>query len=153
MRRGLPESTAERSVPNLAPMVDVIMVILVFFLLGATLTLVREGSLRSELDPRSGPGAGAGVEIIPSVRVALRDVSDGRVEIRVMGRPLAEPSFEGLRRLLAERVAAGADTFSPLIVSADARIRWELVVQAVDAAHFAGFQNVQFGVSAGTAAP
>ena len=50
---------ATESVPNLAPMVDVIMVLLIFFLLGATLDLVKQGILQTELDPRSGPGGGS----------------------------------------------------------------------------------------------
>ncbi|MBL8878278.1 MAG: biopolymer transporter ExbD, partial [Phycisphaerales bacterium] len=49
MIHSLPEPAGER-IPNLAPMVDIIMVMLVFFMLGASMNLISEGTLRSELD-------------------------------------------------------------------------------------------------------
>jgi len=148
MRRGLPEPLSER-IPNLAPMVDVIMVILVFFMLGATLTIVREGALQSELDPRSGPGEGVPVEIIPTVKIALEDAGDGRCNIHVMGRRLEDNSFEGLFALLREKREAGADPTAPVVVAAQPGVRWRWVVKAMDAAVRAGFRNVQFAVHLG----
>ena len=148
MRRGFPEAT-ERA-PNLAPMVDVIMVILVFFMLGASLQLAREGVLYTELDPRSGPGAGAAIEVIPTVKIALEEVDGGAAcNIYVMSRPLTGNTFEHLHDFLAQRRAAGADTQSPVVIAAQPAVRWRLVVQALDAAVKAGFRNVQFAVSLG----
>lgn len=150
-RRGLPEPTGER-IPNLAPMVDVIMVLLVFFMLGASLQVLREGALSTELDPRSGPGREAAIEIIPSVKIALANRDDGAAcTIYVMGEPLAANSFAGLRELLAARRAAGADVENPLVIGAEAAVRWKFVVAAMDAATQAGFRNVQFAVSLGGA--
>ncbi|RMF85377.1 MAG: biopolymer transporter ExbD, partial [Planctomycetota bacterium] len=148
MRRGLPEAV-ERA-PNLAPMVDVIMVILVFFMLGASLQLAREGVLRTELDPRSGPGEGAAIEIIPTVKIALEEVAGGEAcNIHVMGRPLPGNSFAELRAFLSRRRAAGADPDSPVVIAAQPAVRWRLVVQALDAALEAGFRNPQFAVRLG----
>lgn len=145
MRRRLPASA--EVVPNLAPMVDIIIVILVFFMLGASLTLAREGVLATDLDPRSGPGAGVAVEIIPAVKIALADVDDGRdCRVLLMGRPLAGGLAE-LARRLEERHAAGADPTAPVVLAAEAPVRWEFVVQAMDAAIGAGFRNVQFAVA------
>ena len=80
---------ARESVPNLAPMVDVIMVLLIFFLLGASLDLVKQGVLQTELDQRSGPAAGKAVEINPLIRIGLVDVNDGEgADIYVMEEPL-----------------------------------------------------------------
>ena len=134
--------------PNLAPMVDVIMVLLVFFLLGASLNLVKQGVLQTELDPRSGPGGGAAVQINPLIRIGLEDVDNGAsVDIFVMESPLADNSFDGLREFLARRRQAGADPDNMVVIGAETRVRWRYVVQAMDAAIQAGFKNVQFAVS------
>jgi biopolymer transport protein ExbD len=149
MRRGLPAPAGER-IPNLAPMVDVIMVILVFFLLGASLELATEGVLQTELDPRSGPGKGTPIEIIPSVKIALEEVDGGRAcNIYVMGELLPGNTFEHLYSFLEQRRTAGADTANPVVVAAQPGVRWRLVIKAMDVSVRAGFTNVQFAVSLG----
>jgi biopolymer transport protein ExbD len=149
MRRGLPQPAGER-IPNLAPMVDVIMVILVFFLLGASLELATEGVLQTELDPRSGPGEGVAVEIIPAVKIALEEVDGGeKCNIYVMSKPLAGNTFEDLYIFMNERRAAGADLANPVVVAAQSGVRWRWVVKAMDVSVRAGFKNVQFAVSLG----
>lgn len=141
-------SPAGESVPNLAPMVDVIMVLLVFFLLGSSLALVKQGVLKTELDPQSGPGAGQAVEINPLIRIALEDVNDGEsVFIYVMDEPLGENDFETLREFLAIRRAAGIDEANPVVIGAETNVRWKYVINTMDAAVRAGFKNVQFAVS------
>lgn len=146
MRR--PRETSADFVPNLAPMVDVIMVLLVFFLLGATLELAEQGILKTELDPSSGPGAGVAVEISPSVRIALADVGQGAgALVFVMDQPLGENNFAGLRSFLTARRAAGADPANPVVIGAETTVRWKYVVHAMDAAVQAGFKNIQFAVS------
>jgi biopolymer transport protein ExbD len=135
-------------VPNLAPMVDVIMVLLVFFLLGTSLDLVAQGVLQTELDPSSGPGGGARVEVNPLIRIALEDVRAGEsAVIYVMDEPLAENDFEQLYRFLLERRRAGADPANPVVIGAETTVRWKFVVRAMDAAVRAGFTNIQFAVS------
>jgi biopolymer transport protein ExbD len=145
MKRKLEPAT--ESVPNLAPMVDVIMVLLIFFLLGASLQVVEEGALATELDPRSGPGGGAAVEIVPTIQIVLEDVGDGEdVNIYVMDRLLGS-DFDDLRQLLGERRALGADPANPVVIGAGTTVRWRYVIDAMDAAVQAGFGNVQFAVS------
>ncbi len=135
-------------VPNLAPMVDVIMVLLVFFLLGTSLDLVSQGVLQTELDPSSGPGAGVRVEINPLIRIALADVGGGEsVRIFVMDEPLKENTADGLYRFLLDRRRAGADPANPVVIGSETTVRWKFVIQAMDAAVRAGFTNVQFAVS------
>lgn len=142
-----PAPVAE-TVPNLAPMVDVIMVLLIFFLLGASLNLIKEGILQTELDPNSGPAAGAAVQINPLIKIALADVNKGEsVRIRVMEEPEIENDFERVFQFLAMRRAAGADPENPVVIGAETNVRWKYVVKAMDAAVRAGFKNVQFAVS------
>jgi biopolymer transport protein ExbD len=145
MRRS---ATSGEFVPNLAPMVDVIMVLLVFFLLGTSLDLVSQGILQTELDPSSGPGAGARVEIKPLIRIGLADLRAGEAaRIYVMDEPLPEGDFEGLYHFLLDRRRAGADPANPVVIGAETTVRWKFVIQAMDAAVRAGFTNVQFAVS------
>jgi biopolymer transport protein ExbD len=139
---------AGETIPNLAPMVDVIMVLLIFFLMGASFDLLTEGMLQTELDPRTGPGAGAAIEITPRIRIALSDVDNGRnAAIRVFDAPLPPGDFQALYDYLNTRRGAGADADNPVVIGADAAVRWNFVVQAMDAAVRAGFKNVQFAVS------
>ena len=148
MRGRRADSIAER-VPNLAPMVDVIMVILVFFMLGASLTLAREGVLQTELDPRSGPGGGEAIEIIPSVKIAHEEVDEGRSCNIFVNAENRGSSFEALGSYLSDQRRKGADPLNPVIIAAHPGVHWNLVVKAMDASVQAGFRNVQFAVSLG----
>lgn len=150
MRSVRPAGSVGERVPNLAPMVDVIMVLLVFFMLGASLKLTTEGVLATELDPRSGPSQGAAVEIIPAVKIALENgPADRGCNIYVNGQPLQDNTFDGLFSFLRQRREAGADPVNPVVIGAQAGVRWRHVVSAMDASVRAGFRNVQFAVSLG----
>ncbi len=146
MNYEFPEAVSER-IPNLAPMVDVIMVILIFFILGASLQLTREGVLQTQLDPRSGPSEGTPVNIVPAVKIALEQAGPDDCNIYVMGEPLAGNSFDSLALYLDQRRQAGADTQNPVVIAAQAGVRWKHVIAAMDASVRAGFTNVQFAVS------
>lgn len=147
----LPRPEAPREcVPNLAPMIDVIMVILVFFMLGASLELIQEGALTTELDPRSGPGEGVPIQIVSAVKIALEEADGGAAcRMYVMGQPLAQSTFAGLRDYLRERRDQGADPTNPVVIAAQAGVKWKFAVEAMDAAIRAGFKNVQFAVHLG----
>jgi biopolymer transport protein ExbD len=133
-------------------MVDVIMVLLVFFLLGASLDLIKQGVLQTELNEQSGPAAGAAVELNPSIRIALEDVNAGEsARIYLMEEPVpargGQDPFTALRELLIQRRRAGADVKNMVVIGAETTVRWRHVVKAMDAVVQAGFQNVQFAVS------
>ncbi len=140
---------AGETVPNLAPMVDVIMVLLVFFLLGASLDIAKQGILQTELDPRSGPAAGQAVDVQSlMLRIALGDVNQGEsASINVMDQQLPDGDFDGLFRLLEARRQAGFDAANPVVIGAETTVRWKFVVRAMDAAVRARFSNIQFAVS------
>ena len=148
--RGRRDDWIAERVPNLAPRVDVIMLILVFFMLGASLTLAREGILQTELDPRSGPGEGEAIEIIPSVKIALEEVDEGRAcNIYVQAERLSGNSFEELSKFLRDKRQKGADLLNPVVIASHPGVHWNLVVKAMDTCVQAGFRNVQFAVSLG----
>ncbi|MGE3182104.1 MAG: ExbD/TolR family protein [Phycisphaerae bacterium] len=140
---------AVETTPNLAPMVDVIMVLLVFFLIGASFGAMREGMLQTTLDANVGPGGSAAIDVTPRIRIALRDADRGAAgEIIVMDQPIAQGDFSALRAFLEKRRQGGIDADNPVVLAAEPNVRWDFVVQAMDAAMRAGFRNVQFAVSA-----
>lgn len=141
---GLPAAHAE--IPNLAPMVDVVMVILIFFMLGTTFA-VFEGVLPTQLPSQIGPGGAATVTILPTVRIALMDAGESQCRIVVGGSPSPLPGFEALAGFLRERIAAGADPAGRVLIEADPAVQYQQVVSAMDACVRAGFGNIQFSVS------
>jgi biopolymer transport protein ExbD len=138
---------SRESIPNLAPMVDVVMVILIFFMLGTSFAL-REGELRTRLPSDVGPGQGATVTPIPAVRIDLDTPDAGRsASIVVMGTQQVE-SFDALTAMMRDKIRAGADPTGRITLSAAPQVRYKYVIAAFDACARAGFTNIQFAVRA-----
>ncbi len=143
-RRGLPAARAD--VPNLAPMVDVVMVILIFFMLGTSFGML-EGVLPTQLPSQIGPGGGAAVTVVPVVHVALLEGSGGEpFHIRVMEQPLPDNSFEALRAFMEDKRRRGADATGPVVIGAEPDVAYQHVISAMDACVRAGFGNIQFSI-------
>lgn len=133
--------------PNLASMVDVTMVILIFFMLGTSINS-SEGVLPTELPSSIGPGGNAQVNVVPTVQIALMESSMAPgCKIVVMDRELAENSFASLSAFLKERIDAGADPKGRVIVNAEPGVAYQHVISAMDACVRAGFNNIQFAVN------
>ena len=138
---------ARETTPNLAPMVDVVMVILIFFMLGTSFAL-SEGALPAQLPADVGPGGGAGVSIIPVVRIDLEETAGGEgVRISVMGRPMPESSFASLSAFMRGKREAGADPAGRVVIAPRPTVRYRHVISAFNACARAGFSNVQFAVN------
>lgn len=136
-------------VPNLAPMVDVVMVILIFFMLGTSFAM-SEGVIPMQLPTDVGPGGKATVAVVPVVRIELLEASGGEgCRIRVMGRALPENSFRALRSFMAEKREAGADLLGPILIGAEPDVAYQEVISAMDGCVGAGFSNIQFSINAG----
>lgn len=145
MNRRIATRPALAHVPNLAPMVDVVMVILIFFMLGTGFAM-PEGVLPTKLPTQIGPGGGARVSIVPLVRIELQQAPEG-LRIHVMGRTLAENSFDALTQFMRDRRDAGADPAGRILLSADPRVLYEHVISAMDACTRAGFPNLELVIS------
>lgn len=132
--------------PNLAPMVDVVMVILVFFMLGARVA-VEEGALPTELPSQVGPGGGASVTIIPTIHIALLESPDGHgCRIYIMDTQVPDGSFNTLRAVLQEKREEGANPDGRILIEASPNVEYQYVISAMDACVGAGFANIQFSV-------
>ncbi len=138
---------AQATIPNLAPMVDVVMVILIFFMLGTSFA-IPEGVLPTQLPSQVGPGGASRVAIIPVVRIALRDDGEvGQSRILVMGSSLPENSFTALADLMHAKRRGSGDSSAPVLIAADPNVQYQDVISTMDACVRAGFGNIQFSVS------
>ncbi len=139
--------------PNMTPMVDVVMVILIFFM-AATALLGPEWFLRTALPAYGGSGAsGADPFTLPPARFDIRLTRDeeGRtVATGLGGAPL------GLEDLEGELAALGADASGPvgdaggggvlILISAAAEVPYRDVVRVHDACTRAGITQVGLDV-------
>ena len=116
---------------NLTPLIDVVFLLLIFFMVSTTFT--RETQLAVDLPEATG---------------LQRDEVDRQVEIlideqgqyRVNGRPLLDSRLRTLQAAMYE-VSQG-DTTLPLVISADAEAAHQSVVRAMDAAGQMGFSRL-----------
>lgn len=116
---------------NLTPLIDVVFLLLIFFMVSTTFT--RETQLAVDLPEATG---------------LQRDEVDRQVEIlideqgqyRVNGRPLLDTRLRTLQAAMYE-VSQG-DTTLPLVISADAEAAHQAVVRAMDAAGQMGFSRL-----------
>lgn len=117
---------------NLIPLIDVLLVILIF--LAATTTFTKEQQLKISL-----PQAAADQQVLPSLEVAI--TQDGR--IAVAGLIAQKDDLITQLRALSAR-----QPDSVLLIRADAMAPHQSVVQVMQAAKEAGFNKVQFATQA-----
>jgi len=108
---------------ELVPLVDVVLVLLLFFMVSTT--FIRQTELKVAL-----PEAKAEPQQIDNEVVQVAISADG--EYAVDGRLLVDNQLPTLMRALSDAVAG--DTRKRLVISADADARHQAVVRAMDAA-------------------
>lgn len=117
---------------NLIPMIDVLIVLMIFLLL--TTTFSRETRLQVTLPEATATTADAGAE--PDITVGI--AADGRY--RVNQRDLAGDDLPALRQALKD--AAGQKTSPLILIDADRDARHQSVMSVLDAAGQLGFQQI-----------
>jgi biopolymer transport protein ExbD len=113
---------------NLTPLIDVVFLLLIFFMVSTTFT--RETQLSIDL---------------PEAEGKVRQASDNQIEIlideagsyRINGRGLVDSRMRTLQAAIY-KISAG-DTTMPMIITADAQAQHQYVVRAMDAAGQMGF--------------
>lgn len=115
---------------NLAPMIDVVFLLLIFFMV-ATTFIEREKELGVEL-----PTAEAGEEAHHPDELVINLLQDGTVKMN--GRAV-DPE-EGLRSAL-ERVARVTPDI-PVTIRGDGRVTWQRGIDVVSTCQLLGFSNV-----------
>jgi len=122
---------AEEPELNLTPLIDVVLLLLIFFMLSTR--FIDEGRLQLRL-----PEAGAEPEAVLPEAVEIEVTAQGGY--RVNGRALANNSPETLAAALGG--ATGADRTVPVTIRADARATHQSVVTAMDVAGRAGYRQI-----------
>ncbi|GAA5444610.1 biopolymer transport protein ExbD [Microbulbifer sp. NBRC 101763] len=123
--------TKEQDGVNLTPLIDVVFLLLIFFMVSTTFT--KESHLKLNLPEAAGPQAAdqpQAVEILIS--------ADGSYSVD--GQALINKKLTTLKSALSE-VSAG-EYNRPLVITADATAHHQAVVRAMDAAGQLGFVNL-----------
>jgi len=116
---------------NLTSLIDVVLLLLIFFMLSTR--FIDESRLQLRL-----PEAGAAPQAALPDAIEIEVTAQGGY--RVNGRALADSNAATLAASVAQ--AAGADRNRPVIIRADARATHQSVVTAMDVAGRAGFRQL-----------
>jgi len=129
-RRG---SRNEAPEVNLIPLIDVVLVIIIFLML--TTTFSKISGLSIDLPTAESEGAAAANEIVVAVTAAG--------DVLVDGQPVEASSVEAIAAALGK--AAPAGTGEPVVVvNADAKTAHQRVVDVMQAAQRAGLPHISF---------
>ncbi|WP_346839967.1 biopolymer transporter ExbD [Microbulbifer sp. SAOS-129_SWC] len=123
--------TREQDGVNLTPLIDVVFLLLIFFMVSTTFT--KESHLELNLPEASGTQADAQPK---TVEILIN--ADG--SYAVDGRALINKKLTTLKSALSE-VSAG-EYNRPLVITADATAQHQAVVRAMDAAGQLGFVHL-----------
>lgn len=116
---------------NLTPLIDVVFLLLIFFMVSTTFT--KDTELSIDL-----PEASAVESRLVNKQVEITVARNG--DYAINGMALVNNRIETLRTAL-ESVSAG-DTTLPLVITADAKTSHQAVVTAMDAAGQLGFTKL-----------
>ena len=120
---------------NLTSLIDVVFLLLIFFMVSTTFE--RESELHLQLPEADAEHAGRNHE---AVEVSI----DAAGRVRLNGQPLADAGVAGIRQGLAD--LAGVAPTAPLVIRADADTPYQMVVTVMDAASRTGFVNLSLPV-------
>jgi biopolymer transport protein ExbD len=124
---------------NLIPLIDVLLVILIFLMV--TTTYARFSELQINLPEAQGDSAKE-----EPIQITVNVSEQGRYEVNEA--VLGEVGVEGIVRAL--QAAAGPQKDPVVVISADAKATHQSVVRVMDAARRAGFPRVTFVTQSGT---
>ncbi|MDQ2075607.1 biopolymer transporter ExbD [Marinimicrobium sp. ABcell2] len=116
---------------NLTPLIDVVFLLLIFFMVSTTFT--KETHLSVDLPEAEGQASAERAEQVVILISAEGDYS-------VNGQSLVNNRMATLRAALEE--VSGGDNQRPLVITADAKASHETVVRAMDAAGQLGFVHL-----------
>ncbi|MDD3675718.1 MULTISPECIES: ExbD/TolR family protein [Thauera] len=123
---------------NLIPLIDVVLVIIIFLML--TTTFSKISGLEINLPSAESAGAGSVPnEIIVAVTAAG--------EVTVNRQPVADRSIESLATALGKAAPAGGSE-PVVVINADAKAAHQSVIDVMQAAQRAGFGHVTFATQA-----
>lgn len=116
---------------NLTPLIDVVFLLLIFFMVSTTFT--RETHLEVDL-----PEASVAESVTEVESIDILITAEGQYSVN--GKALVNTRANTLRRAIAE--IAGEDRDRPLVITADAATPHQSVVTAMDVAGQLGFSQL-----------
>lgn len=116
---------------NLAPLLDVVFLLLIFFMV--TTTFTKESNLTIDL-----PESSVEAQKLPEASLEITISASG--EYSINGQKLINHQLDTLKRGLQK--ALGDRNKAPVIITADAKAAHEYVVRAMDAAGQLGLVNL-----------
>lgn len=116
---------------NLTPLIDVVFLLLIFFMVSTTFT--RETQLSIDLPEAAG-------KLAEAVDKQIEILIDEQGAYRVNGQGLVDDRMRTLQAAIY-KISAG-DTTLPMIITADAQATHQSVVRAMDAAGQMGFVHL-----------
>ncbi|HBX60465.1 MAG TPA: biopolymer transporter ExbD [Methylophaga sp.] len=126
----LPRNSEEPDV-NLTPMIDVVFLLLLFFMVSTS--FIRESSLKVDLPEASG-------QALTEEETPIDIIIRANGEVLVNETPIAVATRDALRYLL--KTTAGDNADPHIIISADANAEYQHIVTAMDAAQLLGFTRL-----------
>jgi biopolymer transport protein ExbD len=121
---------------NLTPLIDVVFLLLIFFMVSTTFT--RETQLSIDLPEATG-------DVRESQSDEIEILIDETGRYRINGQGLVDNRMRTLQAAIY-KVSAG-DTTMPMVISADAQAAHQDVVRAMDAAGQMGFVHLSITTS------
>ena len=116
---------------NLTPLIDVVFLLLIFFMV--TTTFARNTNILINLPEANG-------QLVEQVAIEIEILIAENGNYSVNGRQLVNNQIETLMRTVAE--VTGGDVTIPLIITADANTSHQAVVTAMDAVAQLGFSSL-----------
>lgn len=126
-----PRQRQEEVNVNLTPLIDVVFLLLIFFMVSTTFT--KETHLEVDLPEANGDKTVSEQQIL---EIVITD--EGHYSVN--GKPLVNTQAETLRRALKE--LSKGDLEQPLIITADARTPHQAVITAMDVSGQLGFNKL-----------
>ncbi|MGI3130958.1 ExbD/TolR family protein [Halopseudomonas pachastrellae] len=123
---------------NLTPLIDVVFLLLIFFMVSTTFT--RETQLKLDLPQAA---SGERVENRTVQQLELTIAASG--EMALNERTLLRSDLQTLTAALQKE--SGGDTLLPLVITADAQTPHQYVITAMDAAGQLGFSRLRLTTS------
>ena len=116
---------------NLTPMIDVVFLLLLFFMVSTS--FIRESSLKVDLPEASG-------QVLAEQEAPIDIIIRANGEVLVNDTVLTEASRDTLQNTL--KSIAGENVDPHIIISADANAEYQHIVTAMDAAQLLGFTRL-----------
>ncbi|WP_420590865.1 ExbD/TolR family protein [Bacterioplanoides sp.] len=116
---------------NLTPLIDIVFLLLIFFMVSTTFT--KENHLSIDLPEATAEAANAPIQ-------ALEILISASGEYSVNDQSLVNAQLQTLKRAL-QKMLGGRET-APVVITADAKTPHEAVVKAMDAAGQLGLVNL-----------